>query len=72
MDPKPLSRIEVALKDALSSCRVEELNEFFENTFLQPLSIELDGKDEIPAETIRHKRQQTQKIKNYLLTLRGK
>lgn len=66
------TRFEVALKTALLEVPEQEVKDFFEQKFLTPLNVALDGDDKVPAETIRHKRQQTNHIKNCLLTLRGK
>lgn len=42
---------------------------FFDYHFLQPLNIELDSNEKVPAETIRQKRQQTNKIRMLLTQL---
>ncbi len=64
-----LTKIEEALKMAMLECSEDELRQFFDTKFLTPLNTLLDG-TEVPAETIRHKRQQTNHIKNFFLTIR--
>lgn len=50
-----------------------EIQDFFEKQFLSPLNIEMDNtSSNVPAECIRQKRQQTNHIRNILLTLRRK
>lgn len=49
----------------------EEIEEFFETNFLKPSLVQLDGSEEVSAEAIRQQRKQTQKIKNFFLTLRS-
>lgn len=46
--------------------------EFFKSTFEQPLQNDLLGNPKIPAEEIRHKLQQIEKIKSVLLNLAQK
>lgn len=57
------------LKEAVQQCSPQDVEQFFEEHFLRPLNTALETDEKTPAETIRAKRQQTQKIKNFLLTL---
>lgn len=57
------------LKEAVQQCSPPDIEQFFEEHFLRPLNTALEIDEKIPAEIIRAKRQQTQKIKIYLLTL---
>jgi hypothetical protein len=50
----------------------KDITTFFEYHFLQPLNTQLDSDEKTPAETIRHKRQQTAKIKTLLIQLAKK
>lgn len=50
----------------------EDIDAFFEEQFMKPLNSQLDGNPTVPAETIRQKRQQTNTIKNNLLTFAKK
>lgn len=43
-----------------------DIEEFFEHHFLKPLNTTLDSDEKTPAEVIRQKRIQTNKIRTYL------
>lgn len=45
------------------------VEDFFNKNFLNPLITQLSANPEIPAEELRQKIVQTQKIKNFILTL---
>lgn len=64
-------QLNIKIKTVLSDLTKEELEQFFQENFLNPLTMQL-GNDETPAESIRQQYKQTQKIKNFLLTLRSK
>lgn len=66
-----MSRFEEMLREAFQQPQ-RDIEEFFEIHFLKPLNTVLDGDEKVPAETIRHQRQQTNKIRNILLTLAKK
>lgn len=67
-----MDNITLKFKAILKSDFTEkEIEDFFETNFLKPSLTQLDGNDEVPAETIRQQRKQTQKIKNFFLTLRS-
>jgi hypothetical protein len=53
-------------------CPQRDIDAFFEHYFLKPLNIQLDSDEKVPAETIRHKRQQTNKIQTLLTQLAKK
>lgn len=63
-----LTKVELALKEVLVHCTPQEIEEYFKTKFLEPLNAELDGNEQVPAETIRIKRKQTHHIKNIWLT----
>lgn len=65
-----MTTFEALVKEAFS-CPQREIDDFFELHFLKQLTNQLDGTD-IPAEEIRHKRQQTNHIKNFLVNLSKK
>ena len=66
-----MTNFENSLRDALRDCTDEQLSEFFDEKFLKPLTAELDNTtSEVPADTIRHKRQQTNNIKNIFLKIK--
>lgn len=67
-----LTKFEQLIKEVLLQASDAEITQFFEQKFLVPLNSELDGNEKVPAETIRHQRQQTNKIRNILLTYRTK
>lgn len=65
-------KVEAAFKEFFGQVSDAEFTTFFEEKFLVPLNSTLDGDEKVPAETIRHQRQQTNKIRNILLTNRKK
>jgi len=68
-----MTNFENSLRDALRDATDEQIDEYFEQRFLKPLSAELDNTtSEVPADTIRQKRQQTNHIKNIFLQLKKK
>lgn len=65
-----ITRFQELLFEAFRSPQ-KEIDDFFEQTFLIPLNKQLDG-TEIPAEEIRHRRRQTNQIKQHLINLTKK
>lgn len=65
-----ITNFEQLIKEAFSQSP-KEVEAFFEEHFLKPLTTQLDG-TETPAETIRHQRKQTNHIRNYLLSFARK
>lgn len=65
----PPNKFSSLLKEAVQLAGPEAVEAFFETNFLVPLDIELETNENIPAESVRQKRKQTQKIKTFLLTL---
>lgn len=63
------SNFKKALANLVLECGKTEVEDFFNQHFLNPLITQLSADPEIPAEEIRQKIVQTQKIKNFILTL---
>jgi len=64
-----MDEFSILLKDAVQLVGPKKVEDFFEKNFLFPLNVELENNEKIPAESVRQKRIQTQKIKTFLLTL---
>lgn len=66
-----MSNFSDMLKEAFKQPQ-KDIDAFFEEHYMVPLNSQLDGNPTVPAETIRNKRQQTNTIKNHLLTFAKK
>lgn len=62
------TQFEKELLALLKSYSKEEIEKWFEQTFLEPLQNQLTQDEKTPAEVIRQRAIQTKKITNWLLT----